>query len=72
MKYSRSVSFKAKKKKNSQGRLIKVMKGTDAITVGGYLSSSQMQRQGKLTVSYKRQRQSGKKGKYVATLINEQ
>lgn len=48
------------------------MKGTDAITVGGYLSSSQMQRQGKLTISYKRQRQSGKKGKYAGTLINEQ
>lgn len=48
------------------------MKGTDAITVGGYLNSSQMQRQGKLTLSYKRQRQSGKKDKYVGTLINKQ
>lgn len=29
------------------------MKRTDAITVGGYLSSSQMQRQGKLAVAIK-------------------
>lgn len=70
MKYGRPLFSLGEK--YPQWGLIKIMKGTDAITVGGYLSSSQMQRQGKLTVSYKRQRQSGKKGKYVGTLINEQ